>query len=329
MKESILNHYIKERMKISIIVPVYNVEQYIKECFDSIAVQTYKGNIECIFVDDCGQDDSVSVLKKLIAEYKGPIQFCIVHHEHNKGLSGARNTGIRKASGDYLYFLDSDDTVTPDCIEKLVMLVEKYPGVEMVQGSTKSKHSFFHITPSSAPEYSANHRWIKKTMLRRCVLPMTAWNRLVQTQFVLQHQLFFVDRMIHEDEVWNFMLAKYLNKVAYCYEVTYNYRDNQEGIMHQVESDQNRYLPVVDYLSKHISKPLVCSELECVFSLLGEKDSFKLYDKYLNNIHYSKFAVHCLLKMKNHVDSTTKFQINGIIWRILYKAWFWLVELTF
>ena len=53
------------------------------------------------------------------------------------------------------------------------------------------------------------------------------------------------------------------------------------------------------------------------------------YDKYLNNIHYSKFVVHCLLKMKNHIDSTTKFQINGIIWRILYKTWFWLVELTF
>ena len=112
-------------MKISIIVPVYNVEQYIKECFDSIAAQTYKGDIECIFVDDCGQDDSVAILEKLIAEYHGPMQFSIVHHEHNKGLSGARNTGIRKASGDYLYFLDSDDSITSDCIEKLTALAEK------------------------------------------------------------------------------------------------------------------------------------------------------------------------------------------------------------
>lgn len=316
-------------MKISIIVPVYNVEQYIKECFDSIAAQTYKGYIECIFVDDCGQDNSVAVLEKLIAEYKGPIQFSIIHHEHNKGLSGARNTGIRQAKGDYLYFLDSDDTITSDCIEKLVMLTEKYPGVEMVQGSTKSKHRFFHITPSSAPKYSANHRWIKKTMLRRCVLPMTAWNRLVQTQFVLQHQLFFVDRMIHEDEVWNFMLAKYLNKVAYCYEVTYNYRDNQEGIMHQVESDQSRYLPVVDYLSKHISKPLVCSELECVYSLLGKNNNFKLYDNYLKKIHYSKNAIHCLLNLRDCIDNTTKYQVKGIIWRVLYKLWVWIIEKTF
>lgn len=60
-------------MKISIIVPVYNVEQYIKECFDSIAAQTYKGDIECIFVDDCGQDKSVEILEKMIAGYQGGI----------------------------------------------------------------------------------------------------------------------------------------------------------------------------------------------------------------------------------------------------------------
>ena len=111
-------------MKISIIVPVYNVEQYVNECFDSIAAQTYKGEIECIFVDDCGQDDSVAILEKLITDYHGAIKFYIVHHEHNKGLSGARNTGIRHAQGDYLYFIDSDDSIKSDCIEKLVALAD-------------------------------------------------------------------------------------------------------------------------------------------------------------------------------------------------------------
>ena len=91
-------------MKISIIVPVYNVEPYIRECFSSIATQTYKGKIECIFVDDCGQDKSVEILEELIADYHGSISFSIIHHEHNKGLSGARNTGICHATGDYLYF---------------------------------------------------------------------------------------------------------------------------------------------------------------------------------------------------------------------------------
>ena len=133
MKESILNNYIKERMKITIIVPVYNVEQYIKECFDSIAAQTYKGDIECIFVDDCGQDKSVEILEKMIACYQGGISFSIIHHEHNKGLSGARNTGIRNASGDYLYFLDSDDCLLPKSIESLANILRQNPNVQVVQ----------------------------------------------------------------------------------------------------------------------------------------------------------------------------------------------------
>ena len=60
--------------------------------------------IECIFVDDCGQDRSVEILEELIADYHGSISFSIIHHEHTKGLSGARNTGICHATGDYLYF---------------------------------------------------------------------------------------------------------------------------------------------------------------------------------------------------------------------------------
>ena len=255
-------------MKISIIVPVYNVELYIKECFESIAAQTYKGEIECIFVDDCGQDDSVAILEKLIAEYHGPIQFSIVHHEHNKGLSGARNTGIRKASGDYLYFLDSDDSITSDCIEKLTALAEKYPGVDIVQGSTKSKMDWLQLKRDQVPEFSNKFKWIRRTLLKRYVIPMTAWNKLVRRNFLLKHQLYFVEGMVHEDEIWNFMLAKYVHRIAFCYEPTYNYRENENGIMSQVKANSKRYLPVVDYMSRHTSTPYLASELECIKDLL-------------------------------------------------------------
>jgi glycosyltransferase involved in cell wall biosynthesis len=72
--------------------------------------QTYEGDIECIVVDDCGTDGSMGIVNKLILEYNGPIMFKILHHTHNRGLSAARNTGISNASGDYLLFLDSDDS---------------------------------------------------------------------------------------------------------------------------------------------------------------------------------------------------------------------------
>ena len=308
-------------MKISIIVPVYNVELYIKECFESIAAQTYKGEIECIFVDDCGQDDSVAILEKLIAEYHGPIQFSIVHHEHNKGLSGARNTGIRHAQGDYLYFIDSDDSITPDCIEKLVALAEKYPGVDIVQGSAKSNSDWLMLKWNLTPEYSESFKWIRTTMLKRYVLPMTAWNKLVRRDFVLEHELYFAEGMIHEDEVWNFMLSKYVHRIAFCFDATYNYRVNDEGIMHQVKANPKRYLPIVDFMSKHTSTPYLASELECMKGLLEDGGNMNLLDNYLANTPCNIKSVHVLFYLQDKVNTTTKYNPLGVVWRIAYKMW--------
>ena len=89
---------------ISIIVPVYNVEPYVEECIHSVMRQTYTGPMECIVVDDCGTDNSMAVVEGLIANYKGPISFKVLHHKHNRGLSAARNTGMDAATGDYYFF---------------------------------------------------------------------------------------------------------------------------------------------------------------------------------------------------------------------------------
>lgn len=105
--------------KISIIIPIYNVEDYISECLQSVMRQTYKGAIECILVDDCGKDNSIAVAEQLIACYKGSIEFRILHHEHNRGLSAARNTGLENAKGKYIYFLDSDDIIDGNSMEML------------------------------------------------------------------------------------------------------------------------------------------------------------------------------------------------------------------
>ena len=106
-------------MKISIVVPVYNVEAYIEDCLKSVAAQTYKGEIECIIINDCTPDNSCAVIEHFVKEYNGPIEFKLLHHTVNRGLSAARNTGIDVATGDYIYFLDSDDEITPDCLEHL------------------------------------------------------------------------------------------------------------------------------------------------------------------------------------------------------------------
>jgi len=98
-------------MTISIIIPVYNVENYIWKCLDSVIAQKCDGfNIECILVDDCTPDNSMVIVEDVVNNYHGKdVNFVILHHEVNKGMSIARNTGIDASTGDYVCFLDSDD----------------------------------------------------------------------------------------------------------------------------------------------------------------------------------------------------------------------------
>lgn len=121
-------------MLVSIIIPVYNVAPYVEDCLRSVMRQSYTGPIECLIVDDCGTDESLPIAERMIVEYDGPIRFEILHHEHNRGLSAARNTGMEKVMGDYVVFLDSDDEISNDCLEKMMSVVQENPEVELVQG---------------------------------------------------------------------------------------------------------------------------------------------------------------------------------------------------
>ena len=97
---------------VSIIIPVYQVKNYIERCITSVISQSYNHSaIECILVDDCGIDNSIMLAQKCIDNYKGDMQFKIIHNKHNCGLSVSRNNGMEIATGDYLFFLDSDDYI--------------------------------------------------------------------------------------------------------------------------------------------------------------------------------------------------------------------------
>lgn len=308
-------------IKISIIVPVYNVEQYIKECFDSIVVQTYKGNIECIFVDDCGQDNSVKLLEELIDGYQGHIQFSLIHHEHNRGLSGARNTGIRHATGDYMFFLDSDDAIISDCIGELVALVEKYPGVDLVQGSTKSHRRWLSLRDKQLPCYSSDRHWIMQMMLARYIIPLTPWNKLIKRSLVIRDNLFFEDGLVYEDEMWNFDIAKCIRTIAFCFEDTYVYRENPNGIMHGVNHLQSHlnYTDLVERMSHRISRPYPAMQIECLDSILQEHSEYLNADKYLNLLPLNLYIVKAFLKIRRRVSHTSCKTIEGLFCRIFYR----------
>ena len=231
-------------MKVTIIVPIYNVSAYIERCWESLVKQTYK-DLEILFIDDCGTDDSVEKLQKLIDTHPG-IYCKILHHDHNRGLSAARNTGLMAATGDYVYFLDSDDDITEDCIERLVAPVMN-DEIDIVVGNYRvvggEAHSPLLLDSGlldSSKEVLASYAAGKWYVM--------AWNKLCRRDFLIDNNLFFREGLIHEDVLWTFQVACKAQSLYVCNDVTYNYNVRGASIMTSmsIERDLRVYLDVFD-----------------------------------------------------------------------------------
>lgn len=225
-------------MKVSIIIPVYNVSKYLVRCLNSVVSQSYQ-DLECILVDDCGKDDSVKIANDFIINYQGPISFKLLHHDHNRGLSAARNTGIKAATGEFLYFLDSDDTIVHDAIETLLNLFEKYPAIDFAQGNILAEDGRIssYGLKGNIPEYIYDQNEIFRIMLSE--ITTVAWNRLIRRDFVTKYDLYFPEGYFTEDMYWGFFIAKYAKAIAFTHKGLYVYYIN-EGSMMTLPSKHNR-----------------------------------------------------------------------------------------
>lgn len=226
-------------IKISIVIPVYNVESYIERCVQSVIRQTYTGEMECILVDDCGKDKSIEVAEQLIEDWrlkKGDqkLKFYIVHHERNRGLSAARNTGLDAASGEYVYFLDSDDEMPENAIELMVREVEKHPNIDMVQGAMQCNvdKEYYDIAYFKSYSFVKDNGWIRRNFY--CAgktIPVNGVNKLINVEFLRRNKIFFKEGILHEDEHWMFYLVKHLRSMAFVFEPTYIRYINEGSIM--------------------------------------------------------------------------------------------------
>ncbi len=258
--------------KISIIIPVYNVESYITQCLQSVMRQTYTGQMECLVIDDCGTDKSIEIAERMISEYKGPIEFKVLHHEHNIGLSAARNTGIKAATGDYVYFLDSDDYVSDDCMEVLARPLQEKE-YDMVVGNYTSFGGETHVGLwMDRGEYDGEK--LKIACYYRWIYPM-AWNKLCSLRFLQKYELSFYEGIIHEDMLWSYRMAKCLNYVFVETNCTMYYRLSKQGIMGQVSGNQRKsadslyiivkYMIDQEYLDNKVYEPHRVSYINYIF----------------------------------------------------------------
>lgn len=228
-------------MKVSVIIPVYKVEASIERCLKSVVSQNFSGSLECVVVDDASPDASMEHVHAFIRSCGSQVEWRVMTHESNKGLSEARNTGIAAATGEYLYFLDSDDEMAADALHNLTSLAEKYPDVDIVQGNIAvcpaSDGLDFDIARRHFPEYTDNIRWIREKMMEE--IPVMAWNKLIRCEWVRHYGFLFKEGILHEDEHWRYQVFDKVRSIAFCNDVTYIYHMNELSITHSIYKDRS------------------------------------------------------------------------------------------
>ena len=216
---------------ISVVISVYNVEKYLAECIDSVLGQTHT-DYEIILVDDGATDSSGQMCDEYAAR---DLRIRVIHQE-NGGLSAARNTGLRAAKGEYVYFLDSDDYIEPCTLEHLLILAQReradivfFDGYVFFDGCEEDDSVSRYIR--KAPYQPQNGREILARLLKneeyRTAVPLM----LFRTHYLLDNGLWFEEGIIHEDELFTFLAYNADGLVAHCHEQLYARRIRPASIM--------------------------------------------------------------------------------------------------
>ena len=249
--------------KISIIVPVYNVEDYLKQCLDSLINQTYK-NIEIIVVNDKTPDNS----QKIVDAYKKKDSRIVsIIHDVNKGLGGARNTGIQNATGDYIAFLDSDDWLALNTFEKLVEEINK-TGSDVIKYGRIEKFNNYEIyfSPKLNKLYTNGWEELRDSVDQKVFTPVCCGS-IYKTDFLRKNQILFPEKLLFEDFSFIFKTQLLATSISYIDGHYYYWRRDREGS--------------ITY-TVNLRDIEVCTTLQIIDDFLKDNN----FDNILNSIDY-------------------------------------------
>lgn len=240
--------------KVSVIIPVYNVANYIERCARSLFEQTLD-DMEFIFVDDASNDDSIHILQETLFYYpQRRSQVHIIHHDSNLGPSSSRDNGFRISTGDFIAYCDSDDYVVPNMYKSLYekSLHEKSDVV----------YCDFFMAYSSYNEYynTLNENKDKTAFLKQYLSQgwSVLWNMIIKRDLLLTHNLHFPQEITYcEDFYLTVRVLFYANKIAKISDALYYYnRTNNSSIMHKLSkkdaiNERNSYLDTIEFFAKN------------------------------------------------------------------------------
>ena len=285
--------------KVSVIIPVYNVEEYLPKCLDSVVNQTLK-DLEIICVDDCSTDNSCGIIQEY-ADQDNRIK--LVENQQNSGAAISRNNGLDIATGEYIYFMDSDDWIDNDYLETMFKTIEEvntdavvnlailYHKMENKQVQyLRAKYSFGYVTN-------------KQEILQ---LPVMAWCKLFKYEFLEKNKINFLDIKYANDLVFHYETLPFLEKVFTFKGPFYHYIYRKQGLSNQ--NPNLRYIKayefIFDYYKEHHLLQRInfkLFNLPAIFSIEDKqqydecKNYFEKITTYMNNSHielYNDFDIY-------------------------------------
>ena len=223
---------------ITLSMPVYNVEKYVERALLSALSQTYE-NIEFIIADDRGSDRSMEIVRRIVSGHPRSKQVRIIEHERNIGLGAGRNTAIENAEGKYLFFMDSDDEISPDCIEKLYAKMQE-ENVDFVEGfyrnlfrSGETVKDVICSGPNLKGHLEVARQFFEK---RNKSFHIALWNRLYRLSFLRDNRILCNPAHLNEDNIFSFQIFLNAFSCSFVPEITYFYYDTPNSIMEKMQS---------------------------------------------------------------------------------------------
>lgn len=277
----------KKLPKVTIAVPIYKVEKYINRCATSLFEQNYE-NLEFIFIDDCSPDNSIVVLRSVIDKYSRlSNKVKIVHHTRNKGLACARNTAVDEAKGDFIFHVDSDDYIEPNCIEKIVHTQLMNDADVVITGFNNIYEDGKQIKSIPKKAYNTTEEWVHAIIRRDKDVSVNIWGKLIRVSLYKKNDI-YIEAGINMSEDYNVIcrLAYYCQRVSFVNDCLYNYNRTNEN------SYSNKFS-----LSSHIQ---IMKSLDILQTFFVSK----------NNMYKNSFRIG---RLRSEVASIIELCLNSLI----------------
>ncbi len=274
-------------MKISVIIPFYNVSSFVGRCTQSLMDQTIK-DVEFIFVDDASPDNSRDIIESVVGRHPDRV-VRVLTHEANKGLPAARNTGMAAATGEYIYHCDSDDWLEESMLEKMYVSAKKNDADMVYCDYFLSFQENERLLRN--PDYRTGEELLKRGFMSGAS-KYNVWNKLVRRSLYYDNGIFFPEGHSMGEDMTIMMLASCAKSVARVPEGLYHYVRTNQGAMTQSFSqrqlDDIRFNAdrVLNYLSGRLGpdeekwKGLFKMNLKLPFLLSGDKTQYHLWKEW-------------------------------------------------